>query len=300
MKRTKFTRIIGGLGIVLVVLVLGYAAIRPILAAWGTTSEEIAREMPGDLAGSRWTRAITIHAQPEQIWPWLVQWGQGRGGWYSYDWLENLFGFNIHTTDRILPAYQNPAIGDPICMASSVCTSFVSVIEPNHWFGWQARDEKGKPVWNFVFGLFAIDGSHTRLVVRESFDPTAIPSAATIAIEIPDVVMEQKALSTVKQRAEGSTTSALTVPFEITAWLGALAMGIFASVLFVNRAEWKAPLAIGLASVLILLGLTFLFPPLWLRGLLDCALLGGLVWAFRRGRKKPLQSEQSLVSVSGR
>ena len=300
MKHPKLKRFFGGLGIVLVVIVLGYAAIRPILSGWGTTSEEVARAMPGDLAGSRWTRAITVNAPPEQIWPWLVQWGQGRGGWYSYDWLENLFGFNIHTAERILPEYQNPAIGDPICMASSVCNSFVSVIELNHWFGWQARDDKGQPVWNFVFGLFPIDASHTRLVVRESFDPTAIPSAATVAIEIPDVVMEQKALNTVKQRAEGLPGSPLTTPLEIALWLAALGMGIAASVLFVNRAGWKAPLAIGVASVLILLGFTFLFPFLWLRGLLDLSLMGGLVWAFRQSGKVGSQAKARSVSAIGR
>jgi len=281
-KHSKLKRILGGLGIVLVVLVLGYAAIRPLHLSWGATAEEVSRAMPGDLDGTRWTRAVTIDTTPEKVWPWLLQWGQGRGGWYSYDWLENLMGFDIHTADRILPEYQNPAVGDPICMAANVCTSFVSVIEPNRWFGWQAPDEKGKPVWTFIFGLFPVDETHTRLVVRESFDQNAMPAAITFAIEIPDVVMEQKALNTVKHRAEGLAESVLTTPYEIIVWLAALVMGLIAGVLFVKRADWKRPLAIGVASVIVLLVLTFLFPPLWLRGVLDLGLLAGLVWSFRQ------------------
>ena len=280
MKHTKLKRIFGGLGIVLLVLVLGYTAIRPLHLNWGATTEEVSRAMPGDLNGARWTRAITVDATPEQIWPWLLQWGQGRGGWYSYDWLENIFGFGIHTADKILPEYQNPAIGDPICMAEGVCTSFVSIIEPQRWFGWQAKDEKGKPVWNFVFGLLPVDSTHTRLVVRESFDP-AMPAAVTTAIEIPDVVMELKALNTVKNRAEGLTESVLTTPFEIIVWLAALVMGLIAGVLFVKRKDWRKPLAIVVASVIVLLVLTFLFPPLWLRGVFDLGLLAGLVWSLR-------------------
>jgi hypothetical protein len=286
---SKLKRIFGGIGIAILVLVLGYMIIRPWLLSWGATPEEVTRAMPGDLNGSKWTRAVTVNAAAEQIWPWLVQWGQGRGGWYSYDWLENLFGFNIHTATQILPQYQTPAVGDPICMASSVCTSFVSVVEPNQWFGWQARDDKGKPVWNFIFGLFPVDSRHTRLVVRESFDPNAMPQAVTVAIEIPDVVMEQKALDTVRRRAEGLSEPALTTPAEIILWLAALVIWITAEVLLVNRKDWKSPLAIGIASVLVLIWLTFMFLPLWLRGLLDLGLLGGVVWAFRRRGELPAQ-----------
>jgi hypothetical protein len=284
--KAKLKRILGGMGIVLLVLILGYSTIRPLHLRWGATSEEVSRSMPGDLAGRRWTRAITVAATPEQIWPWLVQWGQGRGGWYSYDWLENLLGMDIHTADRILPEYQNTAIGDPICMAANACISFVSVIEPNQWFGWQSSDENDKPVWNFVFGLFPEDDSHTRLVMRESFDQDAMPPAVTFAIEIPDAVMMQKALNTVKDRAEGRPVSALTTPYEITVWLAALMIGLIAGVLFVNRQDWRKPLAVGVASVIVLLLLTFLFPPLWLRGVLDLGLLVGLGWSFRLGRNR--------------
>ena len=277
-RKTKIKRLFAGLGILLLVLILGYLALRPWHLRWGATDEEVSQALPGDLDGRRWTRAITVEATPEEIWPWLVQWGQGRGGWYSYDWLENLFGFDIHSADRILPEYQNPAIGDPICMARGFCTSFISVIEPNRWFGWQSSDENGSPVWSFTLGLSPVDASHTRLIVRESF---RMPPAFVYAIELPDVVMELKALHTVKLRAEGIREPAFTTAFEIGAWLAALVMGVIAGVLFVSRRDWGKPLAIGVACVLVLLALTLLYPPLWLRGVLDLGLLAGLVWASR-------------------
>jgi len=205
----------GGLGIALLVLILGYLAIRPLHLRWGATPEEVSRVMPGDLGGRRWTRTITVAATPEQIWPWLIQWGQGRGGWYSYDWLENLFGLDIHSADRILPEYQNTAAGDPICMGANACNSFVRVIEPNHWFGWQLSDENGNPMWNTIFGLFPVDDAHTRLVMRESFDEDAMPPVVTFATEIPDAMMMQNALNTVEHQAEGCSKSVFTAPYEI-------------------------------------------------------------------------------------
>jgi hypothetical protein len=248
---------------------------------WGATQEEVASAMPGDLEHIGWTRAITIDVPPEQVWPWLAQWGQGRGGWYSYDWLENVFGFDIHTADRILPEYQDLSVGDSICMSKDFCPSRVTVLEPNRWLSWQAEDMKGAPVWTFTFGLVPVDSSRTRLVVRESFDTEFMPPAAVFALEIPDVVMELKALHTVKDRAEGKSTSALLAPLEVIVWLTALIVGLSAVVLYANRRGEKLPLALIATSGAVLLFLTFLFPPMWLRITMDLCLLAGLGWCAR-------------------
>jgi len=73
--------------------------------------------LPGDeyiaKAKGELTQAITIRASAADIWPWIAQIGQGRGGLYSYEFLENLVGCNIHNADRIIPELQNLNIGDP-------------------------------------------------------------------------------------------------------------------------------------------------------------------------------------------
>lgn len=279
-KHTKLKRLFGGVGVVLLVLILGFLIIRPLYFNWGATAAEAADAMPGDLAGTRWTRAITIHATPKEIYPWLLQWGQGRGGWYSYDWLENLFGFDIHTADRILPEFQNPAPGEAMCMAAGFCPMNLTAVEPNRLIRWQAFDEHGAPTWTFILEITPVDDARSRLILRESFDPNWMPAPAMFALELPDAVMEQKALNTVKERAEGAAPYAWTTPLEIFVWLAALGMGIAAAVLFITRPDWKKPLAVGAASVIVLLIFTFLFLPLWLRVALDLALLAGLVWVY--------------------
>ncbi len=286
MKSLQLKRIGTGLGVLLVTLVAGYMLIRPWHLRWGASDEEVNRAMPGDLDGRRWTRAITVNAPPEAIWPWLVQWGQGRGGWYSYDWLENLFGMDIQSAERILPEFQNLAIGDPICLARGVCISKVTTIEPNRWLSWQSADETGNPVWTFTFGLFPIDQTQTRLVIRESFHRNALPAPALLAIEIPDVVMEQKALNTVKVRAESRVEPGIITVYEIGVWLAALVMGVISGWLYVTQRQGRRGLANGTVAVLVLLLLTFAFPPYWLRGVLDLGLLAGLVWSFREYERK--------------
>lgn len=286
MKNNNVKRILAGTGIVLLVLVLSYMIIRPFHLRWGATDEEVASAMPGDLAGAHWTRAVTIEATPEQVWGWLAQWGQGRGGWYSYDWLENLFGFDIHTADHILPEHQNPSLGDPICMAANMCVSFLSAIEPYQWFGWQSKDDAGKPFWTFMIRLYPLDETHTRMVVRESFDAAVIPPAAAILLEIPDVVMELKSLDTVRRLAENHRLSVWMTAFEIGIWLAVFVASLSAGLLFTKLQDWKNPLVVCVTGLVILLVITFLFPPLWLRGLLFAGLLAGLTWIMRQVPQK--------------
>ena len=85
---------------------------------WGATEVELTKNLPGDaLVPSprlAYTRAISINASAASVWPWLVQMGQGRGGLYSYDGLENLIGCDIHSADHILPEHQNLQVGDQI------------------------------------------------------------------------------------------------------------------------------------------------------------------------------------------
>lgn len=100
----------------------GYATlIRPRILRWGATDEEVAERLPGDEVVDQpryqTTHAVTIDAPRGQVWPWLVQLGQGRGGLYSYDRLENLFGLGFRSADRIIPELQTLAVGDQVWLA---------------------------------------------------------------------------------------------------------------------------------------------------------------------------------------
>src|SRR5712691_1205040 len=92
--------------------------VRPWQRRWGTTDEEVQRTLPGDELIAhpdvKLTRAVTVRAKPADIWPWLMQIGQGRGGYYSYDWLENLAGLKMKSTVGINPAWQQLKVGDII------------------------------------------------------------------------------------------------------------------------------------------------------------------------------------------
>src|SRR5271167_456036 len=106
----------GRLGLALVIFLAGYLLIyRPQQLHWGATDEEVARAMPGDEIQRQpifnATRAITIQARPEQTWPWLVQIGYKRAGWYGYDWLDN---GGIPSADRIIPSLHHIKVGDTV------------------------------------------------------------------------------------------------------------------------------------------------------------------------------------------
>jgi hypothetical protein len=87
---------------------------------WGSRPAERAARLPGDELvaepAESHTLAVTVHAPADVVWAWLVQIGQDRGGWYSYDWLENLFGLDIHSTDLIRPEWQDVRVGDRIVL----------------------------------------------------------------------------------------------------------------------------------------------------------------------------------------
>ena len=108
--------------------------LRTWVLTWGATAEEAARRLPGDAllepADIVATRAIRIHAPPSAIWPWLVQMGPGRAGAYTYDWIENLFGLNMHSADQVVPEWQQPEVGDVLRSREGRPGMRVEILEP--------------------------------------------------------------------------------------------------------------------------------------------------------------------------
>ncbi len=172
---------------------------------WGATDEEAAADLPGDdlLAAPDIlsTRAITINAPAAAIWPWLLQFGPGRGGAYTYDWIENLLGLDIHSTDRILLEFQHLEVGDAFPLGTKGPVVRVASIDPERSVVFRSDDCH----WVWSFTLVETDG-RTRLLSRNRIaSPDAGPigrAVNTVIMEPGSLVMERKMLFGFKERAE--------------------------------------------------------------------------------------------------
>jgi hypothetical protein len=171
---------------------------------WGARPEEVARKLPGDElladAGVVSTRAITIDAPPAAVWPWLVQMGSGRGGVYTYDWIENLFGLDMHSTRQILPQFQDVKVGDEFPLGPGRPAMRVAVFDLERTFTIRFADGN----WVWIFALFA-EGGQTRLISRNRIAARgALPARvfSMLVMEPGSLVMERKMLLGLKERAE--------------------------------------------------------------------------------------------------
>jgi hypothetical protein len=181
--------------------------LRDWVLTWGATADEAARRLPGDdLLGAAdivATRAIGIEAPPSAIWPWLVQMGPGRAGAYTYDWIENLFGLNMHSAEQIHPEWQNLKVGDVLRSREDRPGMRVEILDPERTLS--NRSEAGDWVWTFV--LVPKDGT-TRLMSRNRI---ALKGAAagqrlgSLVMEPGSLIMERKMLLGIKRRAERSS-----------------------------------------------------------------------------------------------
>jgi NAD(P)-dependent dehydrogenase (short-subunit alcohol dehydrogenase family) len=177
---------------------------------WGSTAEELARALPGDDlvpdANITATRAISVAATAETVWPWIAQLGQGRGGFYSYDFLENLAGCDIHSADRVVPEWQSIAVGDEVKLHPEIGLR-VAVLRPGTALVLRGGIPMG-PVappydctWAFI--VHAHEDGTTRLVVRERYEYTRWWSSLLVEpVQLISFIMSQRMLRGVKQRAE--------------------------------------------------------------------------------------------------
>ncbi len=181
--------------------------VQPWHLHWGATEEEINREMPGDSLIIEpdyiSTRAVTIGASPEEIHPWLIQIGQGRGGVYSYDWIENALGLDIHSVDEIVPELQDLKVGDTIPLEPNGTGLEVRNLEENKAMT-LAHPEEG---WTWDFGLYPTDKKETRLISRNRFSLKEANLGFKLYLKLVEpgaFIMERKMLLGIKERAEES------------------------------------------------------------------------------------------------
>jgi len=181
---------------------------------FGATASEQQRRLPGDdlidRADLTATRAISIACAPAHVWPWIAQIGQGRGGMYSYDAVENLVGCDIHSADRIVPDWQNVVVGDALRLAPEVSLS-VAVVEQGHSLVLRGGVPVGNsaPPYDFTWSFVILDGPEgsARLLVRERYRYARVWARLLVEpIEIVSFVMSQKMLRGIRDRAESVIT----------------------------------------------------------------------------------------------
>ena len=185
--------------------------LRKSVLNWGATDQETSARLPGDEllehADGVSTRAIDIDAPTAAVWPWLAQMGPApRGGAYTYDWIENLLGLNMHSTDGVLPEFQHPEVGETFSLGSNRMR--MDRVESERVLAW--RSEDGNWVWTFV--LEPRDGG-TRLISRNRFRlANLVARIGMLPMEPGSLVMERKMLRGIKERAEHLSSETLSRP----------------------------------------------------------------------------------------
>ncbi len=193
------------IAISLLVLVFAYLVfLRPWQLRWGATDAEVKRSMPGDEIVDKpsfnATRAVTIHAPSQNIYPWIVQMGVTRAGWYSHDLLDNL---GRRSAESLLPEHQNIQIGDLIPISPNGKQGmWVKYFRKNKWMLWW--DKKGDTTW--IWEIHPAGQNSFRLITRIRVKYRWFSSAVlfNLLIEFFDILMMRKSMLGIKRRAEKS------------------------------------------------------------------------------------------------
>ncbi len=267
---------------------------RPYQLRWGATDQEVNRRMPGDEINPEptffATRAITIEGTSEQIWPWLLQMGYGRAGFYAYDIIENIGSpRGIRSADSILPEFQQFKVGDSVPISPAGGLTF-HAIEPNQYLIWRGDEGYG----GFIWALYPLDKNNTRLVSRARLSyswnsPTQL--VLDIFTEFADHLAIRKILIGVKGRVEGKIEPFSQANIEFIIYLLSVLIFLTAMILIFIRplswCGWLASLFAGIAW------LTTWYAPIsiWIGAILEILVL----WGLRNSSPKDLKVKGGLT-----
>ncbi len=258
--------------------------VRPWYLRWGATDADVARALPGDAiipnAISQQTRAITINAPVERVWPWLAQLGQDRGGFYSFDLLENALGARMPTDDVLRANRQAWTLGDRLWMypperAGGTGFATLRVYVPGRALGFATRAvgtrirELEDGSWSFV--LEPVGSGVTRLLIRGRFAPGR-PAAGVafdrLIFEPMHFFMERRMMLGLKELAEQRTRSRGANHAQVGMSVAAFLLMFGMAVIVLRRRDWRVPAAVFIGSALLFQVLTLRQPPLALGVLL--------------------------------
>lgn len=201
-------------GAALLLYVAASAFLYPWHRTWGSTRDEIAMSLPGDpsprVPALEIQHAVTINASPRAVWPWLVQLGQDRAGFYSYDWLERAFGADVRNVQEVRDEWQSRQVGD-----------FVRATQPNYLggifgsqLGWTVKAVEPERAlvledWG-AFVLLPTPDGKTRFIIRSTISNPRIPVWAStlnlMTFELPHYIMQRRMMLTIKTLAERPRT----------------------------------------------------------------------------------------------
>jgi len=274
--RSFAARFVAAISLPILLLALYGLAIRPWQLRWGATPEEVARPMPGDqlvTGPTFWaTRAITIQGRSEDIWPWLVQMGYNRAGYYGYDLIENIGSTTgLRSATTILPVFQHPKTGD-VLPISAVAHLVFGEIQPYRYLIWRNKGDHGNGA--FTWALYPVDQRQTRLVsrIRLRYHRSGRALALDLFTEFADPVAVPKILRGVKARVEGSAPEPLAFEAaEIATWLIAIGTFIVAVWLIFRQRRWLRAWIAGLTAGLVLLFAVYAHVPVWMSTVTVCA-----------------------------
>lgn len=303
------------------VLLTGFLSIaRPRYRTWGATAQEIERQLPGDRIApahaTQETRAITIRAPIDQAWPWLAQIGQYRGGFYSFDQLENAVGCEMPTVDVLTPAHQVWQVGDSLWMygrdkANGVGFAVLRKLVPGRALAFSTTatgSPKGQVDGSWTFVMEPLDAGTTRFLIRGRGPADRSVAWATfdrLIFEPMHFVMERRTMLGIKQLAEGGVRGRTENTILIVLWGITFAFFIAAGVAVFRSARIGRALAAFIAA-----GVTFqiltLGQPNPLVGALLVIALGAAGWSASRFDRRrlvihgiALQSRSPRLSMPG-
>ena len=251
--------------------------VRPAYLNWGSTAQERIQPLPGDeivpQTDGQVTRAVTINASLSTVWPWLAQLGQDRGGFYSYDLLENAIGCEMPTDDVLRPEQQQWSLGDRLWMyppdkAGGIGFATLRHYEPGHALGFGTR-LAGTPLsqpenasWSFV--AIPIDARTTRVIVRGRGAPRtslALLAFDRIVFEPIHFVMERRMLIGLKQLAETGIRDRQGNRWQVAIWVVTLMLAGYYAFTVWRRVHWGIPLGAFVLTAAVFQVLTLGQPP---------------------------------------
>jgi hypothetical protein len=276
-RRTP-TRLLTFLGALAALAIAFGAYVRPWYLRWGATTDETHRALPGDSivpnAGRQETRAVTIQAGADRVWPWVAQIGQTRGGFYSYDLLENLVGCDMPVEDYLRPEAQSWQVGDSLWMypkdrADGVGFAILRVFTPGRALAFGTHAPGTSPSapedgsWTFVVEPRA--DSTTRLLIRGR----GAPGRSLLGVAFDQAVfepmhfaMERRLMLGIRQLAEGGDRERLRNHVMVALWAVAFLLTVIAAILLFTRDHWIRTLVAFMASAAVFQVLTLGQPAL--------------------------------------